>query len=80
MNVKADLQVCFSCIYEFDTKSPLKIQEASFFMHHFTVHVETMSLSETRIGKSAYFVLMLKVNGNCSVLVTQLARCEHLVK
>lgn len=64
MTVRADLQVCFSCIYEFDTTSLPWIHTASFFpLCHVTIDVDTMSVSDTEVKKLLFFPtsLLLKL-------------------
>lgn len=56
MTVTADLQVCFSCIYEFDTTSLPWIHTASFLpLCHVTIDVDTLSVSDTEVKKLLFF-------------------------
>ena len=52
----------------------------NFFLCHLTIHVDTVSLSDTRVRKLLILCCCLSVNFSSSVLVTQIASCEHLAK
>lgn len=49
-------------------------------LHHFITHVDTVSVSDTGVRGLLILCCCLSVNGRGSVVVTQLAGCDHLTK
>lgn len=62
------------------SKSLTQHHRCIFFLCHFTIHVDTMSVSDAGVRKLLIFGCCLSVNCSGSVVVTQLASCERLAK